>query len=77
MVNERELKVIKKYEKQGWKTIRCGAPDFLFVKVKGGKIDDFFFDEVKSPNNDLSYEQEIWRKVLSELGAKYKVDIVR
>ena len=77
MVNLREKQVVDRYEKQGWKTIRCGAPDFLFLKVddKGDMVDHRFV-EVKSKSDDLSYAQTIWKKVLEKLGADYKVEII-
>lgn len=73
MVNERELKVLKSYEQKGYHTIRCGSPDFLFVKTKDGNIVESLFVEVKSPVDNLSYEQFIWKKVIEGLGANYKV----
>ena len=76
MVNIREKQVLEQYEKEGWKTVRCGAPDFLFIKIDKDKITDFFFDEVKCPDASLSYEQAIWKKVLELLGAKYRIDVV-
>lgn len=76
MVNEAEKKVLEKYEAMGWKTVRGGAPDFLFLRVEDGKIVDFCFVEVKRPNSELTYEQEIYRMVLERLGAKYIVEVV-
>ena len=76
MVNKREKKVLDTYESNGWKTIRCGAPDFLFLKTDNGDIIDFVFVEVKSKSNELTYPQEIWRNVLQKLGAKYKLEII-
>ena len=76
MVNKRELVILKKYEKQGWSTIRCGAPDFLFVKTKNGIIKSILFVEVKAPNSHLSYEQYIWRTVLEQKGCEYKIEVV-
>lgn len=78
MVNKNELLVLKKYESQGWKVIRGGAPDFLMLKVNGGKIEDFIFVEVKNPNSELTYEQAIYREVLEKrLGAKYSVELIQ
>ena len=73
MVNQRELSVIEEREQDGWKTIRGGSLDFLFVKVLNGKIVEFEFLEVKSPSDRLSYNQAIWRQVLESLGAKFTV----
>jgi hypothetical protein len=78
LVNKNELLVLKKYESQGWKVIRGGAPDFLMLKVNGGKIEDFIFVEVKNPNSELTYEQAIYREVLEKrLGAKYSVELIQ
>jgi len=74
MVNENEKRVIEKYEKEGWKTLRGGAPDFLFLKVENGKIKDSIFVEVKTEGKGLTYEQSIYKKVLENLGAKYVVE---
>lgn len=77
MCNRREKEVLEQYEDEGWSTVRCGAPDFLFVKTNNGQIVDFKFVEVKSPNGRLTYEQEIWWKVLADkLGVKYSVEVV-
>jgi predicted Holliday junction resolvase-like endonuclease len=77
MVNEREKQILEQYEKQGWKTIRCGSPDFLFLKTNNGDIKDFIFVEVKSYNSNLSYEQFIWKKILEKLGAKYRIEVIK
>ena len=81
MVNEAEKVVKDKYEAEGWKTIRCGAPDFLFIKVENpgweGKIVDVIFVEVKKNGSKLTDQQLFWKKVLVEcLNAKYKVERV-
>lgn len=78
MVNEREKEVLEKYEDEGWVPIRGGAPDFLFLKVEDGKIEDFCFREVKSNGRVLNYNQEMYRKILEEkLSADYKVERVK
>ena len=76
MVNKNELEVVKKYEEQGWKTLRGGAPDFVFLKVNNGEIQDILFVEVKSRGDWLTYEQDIYRKVLEKLNAKYKIETI-
>lgn len=74
MVNHRETKVSKKYEKEGWITIRGGAPDFLFIKGKNNKITDVEFVEVKSKLDKLTWEQMMWRRILQEyFNAHYKL----
>lgn len=78
MVNKREKKIIDKYELEGWKTIRCGAPDFLFLKTNNGNIIDFIFVEVKDSQCNLTYTQEIWKKILEEnLEGKYRIEVVK
>ncbi len=76
MTNKREMQVMHQHEQQGWKPVRCGAPDWLFIKVKDNKIIDITFVEVKSPVDKLSTEQLIWKKVFQEvLTRKYEVVI--
>lgn len=76
MVNHNEMSVVRRYEAEGWKTLRGGAPDFVFVKVENGEIKDFVFVEVKTPKDIVSYEQTIYGKILEKLGANYKVEVV-
>ena len=77
MVNKREKQILEKYEQQGFKTVRCGAPDFIFIKTnKNNEITDYIFVEVKSTKSDLTYSQEIWKKILEQIGANYKVEII-
>ena len=77
MVNKNEKQIVEKYEREGWRTLRGGAPDFLFLKVNdGGEIKDFKFVEVKSDDGELTYEQRIYRKILERLGAKYKIETI-
>jgi len=76
MVNHREKQILKKYEKKGYKTVRCGCPDFLFIKTNNGEIIESIFVEVKSPQDHLSYEQYIWKLVLEQGGFKYKVEVI-
>ena len=77
MTNTREHKVMKKCMDEGWKPVRGGAPDWLFVKIENKKIVDVMFKEVKSPIDRLTTEQHIWKKVLQEyFHAHYSVEIV-
>lgn len=76
MVNRREKEIANKYEDQGWVAVRCGAPDWLFVKTEEGEISDAKFVEVKSPSGQLRYEQSIWLRVLKMLGADADVEVV-
>lgn len=77
MVNEREKKILEKYEEDGWKVIRGGWPDFLVVKTKNGKIVDAECVEVKSENGKLRYNQSICRNVLEDCGLDYSVEVVK
>ena len=78
MVNFNEEKIRMKYEKLGYKVLRGGCPDFLIFKYdKKNKIFlDVQFVEVKYGGDRLSYEQEIYRKVLKSLGLNYKLDYI-
>lgn len=77
MVNSREQQVIHEYEKKGYKPVRCGSPDFIFIKTKDKKIIDFIFVEVKSSIDKLKPEQHIWKKILKDiLHCKYSVKII-
>lgn len=73
-MNDNELKVREKYEKQGWKVLRGGSPDFLCLKVEDGKIVDVLFIEVKYGGDRLSYEQAVYKKAIKFLKAKYKLE---
>jgi len=76
MTNQREMQVMHQHEKEGWKPVRCGAPDWLFIKIEKGEIIDCKFVEVKSTIDKLTTEQHLWRKVLKDfLSAKYEVTI--
>ena len=77
MVNKNERGIIERYEQEGWKTLRGGAPDFVFLKLgDNGQIIDQVFVEVKSKDAELTYEQSVYRKIIQKLGAKYKVEIL-
>lgn len=77
MANRRETVVRERYEESGWKAVRGGWPDWLFVKVEESQIVDFCCVEVKSPTGNLRYNQQIARRVLEDhLGAEYRVEVV-
>jgi len=76
MVNEREKEVLENLEDDGWKVIRGGWPDFLALKVNDRKIEDFKAIEVKRPDGELAYKQELCRLVLEKLGMDYEVEVV-
>lgn len=75
-MNQNEKNIRKKYLKEGWKCLRGGSPDFVFVKTKNGEVKDVIFVEVKYGYNKLSYEQAVYRKVLEFLGVKYKIEYI-
>ena len=75
-MNKREEDIAYKYSEQGYQVCRCGAPDFLFIKVKNKQIIDFKFVEVKSKRHNLSTEQIIWKKVLEKLKVDYKIEVL-
>lgn len=77
MVNRREKTVAEQYESRGYRAVRGGWPDWLFVKVSDDEILDFVCVEVKSPSGSLRYNQAIARRVLEDhLGAEYRVAVV-
>lgn len=75
MVNERERKVAERYQADGWRVLRNGAPDFLMLKVEDGEILDIRAVEVKSPGSRLSYEQAVYRKVFEKAGIEYMMEV--
>jgi len=75
-MNANEESIKKKYEGRGYKAMRGGAPDFVFFKNNNGGISDVIFVEVKNKKNSdkLSEKQEIHKKILENLGAKFRVE---
>ncbi len=73
IINKTEGKVKKRYLKEGFKSLRCGYPDFIFYKDINGKISDVEFVEVKTYSNKLSKEQKICKRILESLGLTYKI----
>jgi hypothetical protein len=76
MVNDNERIVAERYMKEGWKCIRGGFPDFVFVKDIDGNITDWRCVEVKSKRDRLSWEQSVIKKLLISKGIDYKVEVV-
>lgn len=75
-MNTRELEIKKKYEQQGWKMLRGGAPDFIAIKVdSNGDIVQFKGIEVKSDGADLSYEQAVYKKLFEHTGIPFIVEV--
>lgn len=80
-MNETEKKVADEYAAKGYKRVHCGAPDFIFYKVKdieNPTIKDIDFDsvefvEVKFNGDELKHEQKIWREILEKKGLNYKL----
>ena len=84
MVTNSEQTVIDEYKKKGYCSVHCGAPDFIFYKVKGSEngledidINSIEFAEVKYGGDTLSHEQQIWRHILKKLGLRYKLIHIR
>lgn len=76
-MNERELNIKAKYEAEGWRMLRGGAPDFIALKVNGeGGIQEFMGVEVKPTNGSLSYEQGVYKKIFQLATIKYIVEVV-
>ena len=76
-MNRRELEVKKKYEDEGWKVLRNGAPDFVMFKVENNKIIEIEAVEVKCPNGKLSYEQKVWKEICNKAKIKYKIEVIK
>lgn len=78
MVNSNEEKIREKYEKLGFKVLRGGSPDFLIFKYdeKNNIFSDIKFIEVKYGGDRLSYEQEIYKRILKSLGLNYKLEYI-
>ena len=75
-MNTRELEIKKKYEEQGWRALKNGAPDFVMLKVVDGVIQDMKMVEVKSPRGRLSYEQQVYKEIALKAGIPYIVEVV-
>jgi hypothetical protein len=75
-MNNRELKVKRKYEADGWRMLRGGAPDFVALKVsEDGNILESRGIEVKRDGSQLTYEQAIYRKIFELAGIPYIVEV--
>lgn len=76
-MNRREEEVKAKYEAEGWRVLRNGAPDFVMLKVdEEGAILAIMGVEVKSPRGRLTYEQGVYRKIFEAAGLPYAVEVV-
>lgn len=77
MTDEAERAIVEKYESQGWKALRGGAPDLLMLKTKDdGEILDHLFVEIKRQGEGLTHAQAVYRDILEKLGAKYRIEII-
>lgn len=79
-MNDTEIKASKLLEKEGWKVIHKGCPDFLLIKYdKFGKIQDVQFAEVKSFNirngiaQTLTKTQKLWKQAIEYLNIKHRI----
>ena len=73
-VNRREQQVKAKYEAEGWKVLRNGAPDFVCMRLdEAGSIVKMLGLEVKPPNGQLTYEQAVYQKIFQWAGVPYQV----
>lgn len=76
-MNYREDYVKTKREQEGWRVLRSGAPDFVCLKVDEiGRITAVEFTEVKSPTDELTYEQKVWREIAVFLGVPWKTEVI-
>lgn len=70
-----EAKIVEAYKKKGYEAINKGAPDLLFFRRdKLGKLRDVIFVEVKTDGDRFRPHQLAYKKILQELGLKYKVE---
>jgi len=77
-MNQREQTIKAKYESEGWRMLRNGAPDFIALKVdEAGNILKIKGVEVKSPKDKLTYEQAVYRKVFQKANIDYTIEVIR
>lgn len=70
-MNGREEHIKQTYEREGWRVLRGGAPDFFMRKGKR-----VIAVEVKSPGDRLSPGQAEMRDLLVSLGIEYRLEVV-
>lgn len=75
MSNTREQKVAARYKALGYKMLRGGAPDFLMLKIKDGKIAEVLAIEVKNGSGHLTTEQAYYRDALLFCGVRYIMEV--
>lgn len=76
-MNYRELAAVERYKKDGWSVLHEGAPDLLLVRLDAAKrIAAVKFREVKSPADELTYAQKVWRDALRFLGAECETEVI-
>jgi len=64
--NKCEVAAATRYEKEGWKVVDSGWPDFLLYRWSGGEI-EVKFSEVKSETAAVRDNQETVLRILSQL----------
>lgn len=76
-MNRSEKEVKARYESQGWRMLRGGAPDFIAIKDENGRgaIKEFRGIEVKSPGGNLSHQQGVYRKIFELAGIPFIVEV--
>jgi len=75
-VNNREEAVKRRYEEQGWKMLRGGAPDFIALRVDDkGNILEFRGVEVKTNGSSLTYEQAIYQRIFELANIPFTVEV--
>lgn len=74
-MNNREETIKQKYEKEGWRMMRGGAPDFIAIKVDDGNIIEFKGVEVKKDGAGLTYEQAIYQKLFELAHIPFVVEV--
>ena len=66
--NSCEVAAAERYQKEGWKIIDSGWPDFLLYRMNGGRL-EVKFAEVKSKTALLRRNQEKVLSILSTLAS--------
>ena len=78
-MNFREQFVKRKWEANGWKVIRNGAPDFIAIKVdqETGSFTEIAAIEVKAGRSRLTIQQQVWKRILEAAGVRFVLERVQ
>ena len=77
-MNKNEFLVKQELEKDGWKVLRNGAPDFVALKLDNdGNILEVRGIEVKYNNDKLTYEQQVYKKIFEWAKVPFEVKMIQ